>query len=152
MLKQLFARHVARRGLIGSRRQRAGTRYQMLGETLEPRSMFAVSASLSAGTLNITLGAAGDAAFLSITGSSYAVTDGTGAAVSGSPFTGVTAAVSVAGTVAANQSFTFSGSTALPVGLTVASSMEAATVSQTIAATGLSGSTVSLSSPAITCR
>jgi hypothetical protein len=152
MLKQLFVRHVAGRGLINSRRQRAGTRYRMLGETLERRSMFAVSASVSAGTLNIALSAAGDAAFLSYTGTSYAVTDGTGAAVSGSPFTGtgVTAAVSVAGTVDANQSFTFNGSTALPVSLSVASSMESATVSQTIAATGLSGSTVSLSSAAIT--
>jgi hypothetical protein len=48
----------------------------MLGETLEPRSMFAVSASLSSGTLSIALSAAGDAAFLSIIGSSYVVADG----------------------------------------------------------------------------
>ena len=53
MLNRLFARRTLRRGLAANRRQRAGTRYQMLGETLERRSMFAVSASVSAGTLNL---------------------------------------------------------------------------------------------------
>jgi hypothetical protein len=61
MFKQLFAR----RGLAANRRHRAAARYRMLGETLEPRSMFAVTASVSQGTLNIALGADGDAAFLS---------------------------------------------------------------------------------------
>jgi hypothetical protein len=147
MLKELFTRHVARRGLIESRRQRAGARYRMLGETLERRSMLAVSASLSAGTLSIVCNAANDAAFLSITGTKYAVTDGSGKAVSGSPFSGVTAAVSVTGTAAANQSFTFGGSTALPVSLSVDGSMEAASISQTIAAAALANSTVSIYSP-----
>jgi hypothetical protein len=122
----------------------------MLGETLEPRSMLAVSASVSSGTLNIVLGAGGDAAFLSYTGSAYTLTNGVGATVSGSPFSGVTGGVNVTGTVAVNQSFTFSGSTSLPVSLTVANSIESATISQAINAAGLSGSTVSLSSAAIT--
>ena len=47
MHKQFFARHVARRGLMNSRRQRDGARYRMLGETPEPRSMLAVTASVT---------------------------------------------------------------------------------------------------------
>ena len=149
MHKQFFARHVARRGLMNSRRQRDGARYRMLGETLEPRSMLAVTASVTSGTLNIVLGTAGDAAFLSYGGSSYTLTNGTGVPVSGSPFSGVTAAVSVAAG-AGNQSFTFIGSTALPVSLTVDSAVEATSISTAINASGLATSTVSISSPVIT--
>ena len=149
MHKQFFARHVARRGLMNSRRQRDGARYRMLGETLEPRSMLAVTASVTSGTLNIVLGTAGDAAFLSYGGSSYTLTNGTGVPVSGSPFSGVTAAVSVAAG-AGNQSFTFNGSTALPVSLTVDSAVEATSISTAINASGLATSTVSISSPVIT--
>jgi hypothetical protein len=149
MLAQLFARHFGRRR-VANRRHRAAARHRMLGEMLEPRSMLAVSASVLEGTLNIALDAAGDAAFLSYDGSAYTLTDGAGAAVTGSPFSGVTTAVSVAGTVAANQSFTFGGSTALPVSLGVESNVEATTISQAITASTLAGSVVTLSSPAIT--
>ena len=149
MLEQVFARRALRRGLAANRRQRAAARYRMLGETLERRSMLAVSASVSAGTLNITLGADGDAAFLAYTGSAYTLTNGSGTAVSGSPFSAVTAGVSVAG-AAGNQSFTFNGAVSLPVSLSVASAVETATISTAIAASGLANSVVSLSSPAIT--
>ncbi|NCX99573.1 MAG: hypothetical protein EBX35_13610, partial [Planctomycetia bacterium] len=112
--------------------------------------MLAVTASVTNGVLAISCDAADDAASLAIVGRTFIVTDAGGAAVSGSPFSGVTDGVTVSGTTAANQSFTFKGRNSLGVSLTVDALMEAAAITSPIAATRLAGSTVSLSTPTIT--
>jgi len=112
--------------------------------------MLAVTAGVTNGVLAISCDAADDAASLVIVGRTFIVTDAGGAAVSGSPFSGVTDGVTVSGTTAANQSFTFKGRNPLGVSLTVDAQMEAAAITSPIAATGLAGSTVSLSAPTIT--
>ena len=147
MLGSLFPRRALRRAhgaaarprrtLAESRRKRAGSDYAFKGEILEPRSMLAVSASVSFGELLIKSDAADDASYLSITGGAYAVTGTSGSPVAGSPFSGVTGGVRVIGTADPNQSFTFGGTSPLGVRLTIDSTIEAATINEAIDAAGI---------------
>ena len=139
-----------RRARPADRKCRAAGRQALGGENLEPRSMLTVSASVVGAELLIVCSAVDDAAFLSISNGAYAVSDSAGNPVAGSPFSGVTRDVSVAGTSAGNQSFTFQGPTPLGVGLMVDATIEAATINQAINATNPATSLVAIASPTIT--
>lgn len=100
-----FTRRAAR-SARRSRRRRPHTAAKPC-ESLEPRSMLAVTAAMNAGILEISLGAANDAASLAYDGTDYTVT-GTG------PFTFTTSGVSKikvldTGTSAAGQIFEYAG-------------------------------------------
>lgn len=100
--------HRRRRGaLIRRGRVHAGSRpisHALAAESLEPRTLLAVTATLFGSDLQISLGASDDVAYLSNDGTNYIVR-GTGL----SGFAAATSSVnsvSVAGTAAVNQSFT----------------------------------------------
>ncbi|MEI6637283.1 MAG: hypothetical protein WCO99_12010, partial [Planctomycetota bacterium] len=147
MVELLFARRTTRRGLAANRRHREAARYRMLGETLEPRSMFVVTAGLNGTELDIVLGAASDSATLATDGVNYTVS-GTG--LGGTSFTAASVErVAVVGTAAAGQQFSLTGTSALNASLGVDASVEGTTLSAPVSATVASAS-VSIGSPAIT--
>ena len=115
----------------------AGTGTQLAAESLEPRAMLAVTATLTGSNLVIALESASDTATLSSNGTTYTVS-GTG--LSATQFSaGSVAAVAVSGSAGAGQQFTLSGSGPLAADLSVDAAVESAAIS-----TAVSGGSVSL--------
>ncbi|MFM7206593.1 MAG: beta strand repeat-containing protein [Planctomycetaceae bacterium] len=118
----------------------------LVAESLEPRALLAVTATLVGADLQISLGAADDVAYLSNDGTNYIVR-GTGLSGYAAALATVNS-VAVAGTAAANQSFSVAAGVAavLVDPLTVAASVENTTVAGAVDTTG----GVVIDSPAIT--
>jgi len=120
----------------------------LAAESLESRALLTVSAALVGSDLQISLGAADDAAYLSYNGTNYIVR---GTNISGGGYAAANTAVNsvtVAGTAAASQAFTVAAGvgTVLSDPLSVAASVETTSIVGAVNTTGA----VTIGSGAIT--
>ena len=132
---------------MGRRRGRHARPSSLDVESLEPRSMLAVTATLNAsGTLGISLDSANDSAFLVSDGSDYTVS-GTDFAGDGTFAITDVQAIVVTGTASSGQAFTLSAGSGIADSLSVSADVESTTVNAKISS---GASTVSILSPVIT--